>query len=332
MLSEWLGLLDDQLQSLLPEQNPNEDNAGSLWLNSVVVIATGLLQTLRFQYWKAPKYSFVCQLQIRQNLQAECERPSSGLVQPKVFDAVVKVAFNLAAWASTADPNSIDDRDQFFRSSKIKSHGSSLNLHQRANQQLIIRAANQLGIPYFPLPGGAFQLGVGSAGRRVDRSTTDHDSVLGMRWSQNKLMTAQLLTQGGLPAPRHLPAQSLEQAKKASQQIGFPLVIKPADLERGEGVYVDVNADNLERAFNAALKRSPSKTVLVEKQVAGVCHRLFIVDGDLLYAVRRLPIGVYANGQSSIKDLVEAECELQSQLPPWKRSGINPWMTWLYRC
>ena len=38
------------------------------------------------------------------------------------------------------------------------------------------------------------------------------------------------------------------------------------------------------QAFKA-LKRSPGKTVLVEKQIDGVCHRLLVVDGELLYAV-----------------------------------------------
>ena len=233
------------------------------------MIATGLLQTLRLPIFETAKIQFCLPDTNEAELwKAECERPSSGLVQPKVFDAVVKVAFNLAAWASTADPNSIDDRDQFFQIIENKVTRKLSKFAPKGKSTIeVIRAANQLGIPYFPLPGGAFQLGVGSAGRRVDRSTTDHDSVLGMRWSQNKLMTAQLLTQGGLPAPRHLAAQSVAQAKKASQQIGFPLVVKPTDLERGEGVFVDVNADNLEQAFKAALKRSPSKTVLVKNRL-----------------------------------------------------------------
>ena len=53
-------------------------------------------------------------------------------------------------------------------------------------------------------------------------------------------------------------------------------MIKPADLERGEGVAVDVQPGNLEAAFNDAIKRSPSKTE-EEEQVTGVCHRLFVV-------------------------------------------------------
>jgi D-alanine-D-alanine ligase-like ATP-grasp enzyme len=188
----------------------------------------------------------------------------------------------------------------------------------------VLRVAHRLNIPYFPLPGGIFQVGMGSAGCRIDRSTTDQDSALGMRWTKSKMLTAQLLRQGGLPAPRHVAVNSVEQAKKASEHIGFPLVVKPSDLERGEGVTVDVQADNLEAAFNEAVKRSPSKTALIEQQVTGVCHRLFVLDGKLLYAVRRLPIGVYADGRSTIRDLVSAECQVQNRMPPWKRSGIRP--------
>jgi hypothetical protein len=68
---------------------------------------------------------------------------------------------------------------------------------------------------------------------------------------------------------------------------------------------------------------SPSKTVLIERQVSGVCHRLFIVDGELLYAVKRLPIGVYGDGKSSINELFLAAHREQMKRPPWMRSGVQ---------
>ena len=102
---------------------------------------------------------------------------------------------------------------------------------------------------------------MGSLGRRIDRSTTDQDSALVMRWTKSKFLTAQLLRQG-LLTPRHLPAKTVKQAKEASQHIGFPLVIKPADLERGEGVAVDVQPGNLEAAFNDAIRTLPKQNWL----------------------------------------------------------------------
>jgi hypothetical protein len=41
----------------------------------------------------------------------------------------------------------------------------------------------------------------------------------------------------------------------------------------------------------------------------------------MLYAVRRLPIGIYADGTSTISKLVEDERELQATKPPWKQTG-----------
>jgi cyanophycin synthetase len=51
---------------------------------------------------------------------------------------------------------------------------------------------------------------------------------------------------------------------------------------------------------------------------------LFICAGRLLYAVKRLPIGVYADGQSTVAELVEQAWLQQEMLPPWKRSGLKP--------
>ena len=325
-LNAWISLLDSELKNLMPEPHSADANAGSVWLNVVLTLATGLLQTLRFPIFEtANVQSCLPDPAKTQHWKAECQRPDAGIVQPKVYDAIVKIAFKLAAWGSTADPSSSEDRDRFFQIIEKDVRRAFFKVSPKGKSTFeVVRAANRLDIPYFPLPGGAFQLGMGSLGRRIDRSTTDQDSALGMRWTRSKFLTAQLLRQGGLPAPRHLPAKTVKQAKEASQHIGFPLVIKPADLERGEGVAVDVQPGNLEAAFNDAIKRSPSKTVLVEEQVTGVCHRLFVVDGRLLYAVRRLPIGVYANGQSTIKELVSEEREEQNGVPPWKRSGVPP--------
>jgi len=133
--------------------------------------------------------------------------------------------------------------------------------------------------------------------------------------------TFEVLRAAGLPAPVHAQVRTLDQARAAAQRLGFPLVVKPADQEGGEGVAVDVDAPGLEAAFEQACKCSPTRRVLVERQVPGVCHRLFIAAGRLLYAVRRLPMGVYADARSSIAALVEAECGRQQGLPPWKRPG-----------
>jgi cyanophycin synthetase len=323
----WLRVLDDELALGVPEQSfAAVFDEGEQWLDVVLRLAMGLLHVLRIPVFKTLKVqSCLSEPDRTQGWKAICQLPETDLLSAKVVEGVVKVAFKLAGWAGRANAESRDDRDRFFQiiETDVRRAFAKVTPNGKSTFE-VLRVAHRLGIPYFALPGGIFQVGMGSAGRRIDRSTTDNDSALGMRWTQNKVLTAQLLRQGGLPAPRHVGVKSLEQAKQAAERIGFPVVIKPTDLERGEGVTVDVRAETLEDAFSEAHKRSPGKSVLVEQQVPGVCHRLFIVDGTLLYAVQRLPIGVYANGRSSIEDLVAAECDVQELLPPWKRSGIRP--------
>ena len=189
----------------------------------------------------------------------------------------------------------------------------------------LLRAAHDKGIPFIHLGGGIFQLGWGSKAHRIDRSATELDSAIGARLAQNKALSARLLQGAGLPAPQHQVVADAANALAAAQQLGWPVVLKPLDQDRGEGVTVDVTDEaGLQTAFAQAQALSRAGQVIVERQVAGCCHRLFIARGRLLYAVKRLPMSVLADGRRSIAELVQAELEAQGQLPPWQRSKIQP--------
>lgn len=260
-----------------------------------------------------------------QRWDAVCSLPDLSVVSPRVCEGLIAVAFKLARWACAANPGAPDDRAEFFQA--IERDVVQPFAHARRGGKStfeVLRVAHRAGVPFLMLPGSIFQLGWGARARRIDRSTTDRDSAMAVRLTQNKRLTAQLLRQAGLPAPTHALADTLEQARAVAARLGYPVVVKPADMERGEGVVVDVGPQQLEAAFAHAQERSSGRQVLVEQQVPGVCHRIFVVAGRLLYAVRRLPMGVYADGRRSIRALVEAECALQQARPPWKRSGIRP--------
>ncbi|MEO0003779.1 MAG: hypothetical protein RLZZ22_1471, partial [Pseudomonadota bacterium] len=189
----------------------------------------------------------------------------------------------------------------------------------------VLQAAHDQGIPFLHLGGGIFQLGWGSKAHRMDRSATELDSAIGARLAQSKALTARLLQGAGLPAPRQRVVTDAASALAAARRLGWPVVVKPLDLDRGEGVTVDVaDEPGLEAAFGTARDLSPSRQVIVERQVVGCCHRLFIARGRLLYAVKRLPMSVLADGRHRIIDLVQAELEAQRRLPPWQRSKIQP--------
>ena len=188
----------------------------------------------------------------------------------------------------------------------------------------LLRAAHSRGIPFRSLGGGIYQLGLGAKGRLTDRSTNDHDSAIGTKLAQSKPLSAQALRLAGLPAPTHQVVTSAADARAAAERLGWPVVVKPADSDRGEGVSVDINATNLNDAFAEAQRLSQTKQVIVERQAEGVCHRLFLASGRLLYAVKLLPMGVYGDGRRSVEALVSAELAVQALLPPWRRSELRP--------
>ena len=81
---------------------------------------------------------------------------------------------------------------------------------------------------------------------------------------------------------------------------------------------IDVSdAASLSAAFEKA--RALSQRVLVEQMVPGVCHRIYIAGGRLVFAVRRLPKSVRGDGQKTVQQLVDEANAAEQQTPPWLR-------------
>ena len=189
----------------------------------------------------------------------------------------------------------------------------------------ILQEAYRKKIPFLHIKNGTYQLGWGSKSKRISRSSTELDSPIGSMMSHNKIITALVLQDAGLPSGEHKVAKSQDEAILAAKDLGWPLVVKPSDADRGEGVTIDVVDENiLTNAFSTARDVSKSKTVLIEKQVHGVCCRIFIANEKMLYAVKRLPKSVIGNGENSVKELIEQANTLEKRLPPWKKSEIFP--------
>lgn len=184
----------------------------------------------------------------------------------------------------------------------------------------ILREAHRLGIPFLHLGGDVHQLGWGRRARLIDRSSGPGDSALGSRVVRHKHLAAAFIRQAGLPAPAHECVTRIEEARAAAARLGYPLVVKPADRERGEGVTTGVTNDaDLAAAFATALAATTSRQVLVERQVPGVCHRLFMAQGRLLYAVKRLPHSIEGDGRRTVAELVAAAEAREALRPPWRR-------------
>ena len=183
----------------------------------------------------------------------------------------------------------------------------------------ILREVHRCGIPYEHLGRGVFRLGWGSNGRLHYRSASSGDAALSIQLVQNKEVTANVLRKAGLPSPEHIRVATVTEAQDAAKRLGYPVVVKPLDRDRGEGVTVDIyDSAELERAFSAAATMVKGQPLLVERQIPGICYRLFIVQGELLYAVERLPVGVTGDGVQTVSELIADAVASRDALPPWK--------------
>ena len=189
----------------------------------------------------------------------------------------------------------------------------------------VMRVAHQMQIPFMHLGGGVYQLGWGKHLQLIDRSATLADAAMGARVAQDKAISALFLRRAGLPVGNHQLVKTQADALAAAQRLGWPVVVKPADRERGEGVTVQVGDEGaLLKAFELALQMSKSGRILVEKEVAGVCHRVFVAHGKLLYAVKRWPRSVFGDGVHTVDALLEQAQTRNNEQPPWLRDVPLP--------
>ena len=317
-LTESLGIDSSSLsqQEWLAEQ----------WLWCILLLARQLMQDARL-----PIFDFPLILALTQNEQASNQWQAKvalariDMIPPSAYIFALNQSARLCEWAG-GNPLNAPNLKLFYDEIEKQIIGPLAKILPPGQSTMhVLQSAYEKGFPFRHLGAGVFQIGWGKNAWRIDRSTTEKDSAIGARLSQNKVVTANLLRAAGFPAPEHGVVRRAEDALRTAQHIGWPVVVKPADMERGEGVTVDViDEHSLKQAYTKAAQRSISKEVIIERQVPGVCHRLFIANGTLLYAVKRLPISIIGNGMHTIAELIANECAKQARLPPWKRSEIKP--------
>lgn len=171
------------------------------------------------------------------------------------------------------------------------------------NREFIVQHAHDAAIPVHRVVPGHYRLGIGRHARLLDSSITDRTPAIGVAIARDKMRTAVLLRQAGLPAPIHQAAADEDDAVRIANRLGYPVVVKPADQDQGKGVFADLRDDaNVASAYRAA--RGLSRTILVEKHFEGAGHRLTVFDGRVVKATRKMPAGVTGDGALTIEQLV----------------------------
>lgn len=172
-----------------------------------------------------------------------------------------------------------------------------------SNVPRFVRAAFDLGMPLTFLPGEVVQYGVGSRARWMDSSFTDVTPAVSAKLARNKFLASALLRQSGIPVPSHQRVVDVSEALRAAAELGYPVVVKPADLDGGVGVEAGLcSEEEVRQAFEAATQHSSH--ILVEKHVEGRDYRLTVFQGEVIWAIERVPAGVTGDGRHTVAQLV----------------------------
>ncbi|MYM85715.1 cyanophycin synthetase [Rugamonas sp. FT82W] len=173
----------------------------------------------------------------------------------------------------------------------------------------IVDAATVRKIPSIRLTdGNLVQLGHGARQRRIWTAETEQTSAIAEGIASDKDLTKSLLASCGVPVPEGELVTSAEAAWEAAQDIGLPVVVKPYDGNHGRGVSLNLMTEaDVTAAYVLAARKGDSKSVIVERFIAGNEHRLLVVGKRLVAAAAGEALWVTGDGKSNIIELCDAQ-------------------------
>jgi cyanophycin synthetase len=169
----------------------------------------------------------------------------------------------------------------------------------------IVEEARRRGIPVRRLNNRSLvQLGLGRNLRRIQATVTDRTSSIAVEIAQDKDETKRVLGNIGLPVPRGDVVRSVEAAIETTEDIGFPVIVKPLDASHGRGISRRLDdVESLRAAWDVAT--AFSRRVVIEQFAEGSDHRVLVVNGKVVACAERVPARVIGDGKRSVRALIE---------------------------
>jgi len=172
------------------------------------------------------------------------------------------------------------------------------------NAMHFIEAAHTLKIERNVWVDQIWAYGLGRNRLLLNSSVTSATPQIGVSIAKDKLRCSAVLRAAGLPVADNGFANNVGTAVRIAQQLGYPVVVKPADMDQGAGVTAGIEDEaDLRRAFEEAAKAS--KRVMVEKHHAGRDYRVTVLHGKVIKIMDRRAGGVTGDGKNTVAKLVE---------------------------
>jgi cyanophycin synthetase len=199
----------------------------------------------------------------------------------------------------------LDDQPFDLQGALAQLHDLDEDVRLGPSTGAIVHAAVVRNIPFKRMTKGSMVMfGWGSRQRRIQAAEMDSTGAIAETIAQDKELTKKLLDAAGVPVPHGRAAVDEEDAWKAANEVGLPVVIKPKDGNQGKGVTVNITTrEQVFKAFAAA--REFREDILVERFLPGHDFRLLVIGNKLIAAARRDPPHVVGDGVHSVRELVD---------------------------
>lgn len=142
-------------------------------------------------------------------------------------------------------------------------------------------------------------------------STSQLSSIVSHAFCVDKEATRQILNEQGLPVPagRAFEPKDITSALEYAELIGYPVVCKPLNGSKGEGVVVNIKKKEELLAAIKTLERSvyQDSDFIVEKYIKGKDYRIVVVGNEVKGALCRELASVTGDGVHSTAELMLAK-------------------------
>ncbi|GFZ89495.1 ATP-grasp domain-containing protein [Nesterenkonia alkaliphila] len=137
--------------------------------------------------------------------------------------------------------------------------------------------------------------------------------------TQDKHSTRLILQDQDVPVPKGMrfTPQDLEAAVDyASEELGYPVVVKPLHGTQGKGVLTGIGDESeLRWAFGELSGDTAQDEIVVEEQIEGEAYRIIVVNGRAVSALISRRCAVTGNGSQTVRQLVEERQQVRRGNP-----------------
>lgn len=170
---------------------------------------------------------------------------------------------------------------------------------------IIINEALRRGIRVIPTDPerGFFTLSLGGRSINCWESLSEMTTSIAMVRCADKSLTRSLLHEEGLSVPAQQEADATHENEKFLEKYQR-IVVKPAQGEQGNGVFVDLST---EEEMNNALKEAKrhSDKIILEQFVEGQDLRIIVINYEIVAAAIRKPAEIIGTEKHTVRELIE---------------------------